>query len=43
MSIENEVPVHTVNESLLEEANHDLSQNVFIALEFMMEEQTNEQ
>ena len=43
LSVENEVPVHTVNESLLEEANHDLSLNVFIALEFMLEEQTNEQ
>lgn len=43
LGIENEVPVRTVNESLLEEANHDLSQNVFITLEFMLEEQTNEQ
>lgn len=38
LSIENEVPVHKVKESLLNEATHDLSQNVFIALEFMLEE-----
>lgn len=43
LSIENDVPVHTVEESLLKETNHDLSLNVFIALEFMLEEQTNEQ
>lgn len=43
LSIENEVPVHTVEESHLKEANHDLSLNVFIALEFMLEEQKNEQ
>lgn len=43
LSIENEVPVHTVEESLLKEATHDLNLNVFVALEFMLEEQKNEQ
>lgn len=43
LSIENDVRIYTIQESLLEEATHDLSLNVFIALEFMLEEQTNEQ
>lgn len=38
LSIENDVPIHTVPEALLETATHDLSLEVFQALEFMMEE-----
>lgn len=38
LSIENDVPIHTVPEALLETATHDLSLEVFQALEFMLEE-----
>lgn len=38
LSIENDVPVHTVPEAILETATHDLSLEVFQALEFMLEE-----
>lgn len=38
LSIENDVPVHTVPEAILETATHDLSLEVFQTLEFMLEE-----
>lgn len=38
LSIENEVPIHTVPEAILETATNDLSLEVFQALEFMLEE-----
>lgn len=38
LSIENDVPIHTVPEDILETATHDLSLEVFQALEFMLEE-----
>ncbi|WP_392889137.1 hypothetical protein [Eubacterium limosum] len=37
LSIENDVPIHTVAEAILETATHDLSLEVFQALEFMLE------
>lgn len=39
LSIENDVPIHTVPETILETATHDLSLEVFQALEFMLEEE----
>lgn len=39
LSIESEVPLHTVPEVILETATHDLSLEVFQALEFMLEEE----
>lgn len=38
LSIENDVPIHSVPEAILETATHDLSLEVFQALEFMLEE-----
>jgi hypothetical protein len=39
LSIESEIPVHCVPETILETATHDLSLEVFQALEFMLEEE----
>ena len=39
LSIESDVPIHTVPEAILETATHDLSLEVFQALEFMLEEE----
>lgn len=39
LSIESDVPIHTVPETILETATHDLSLEVFQALEFMLEEE----
>ncbi|MBS4857169.1 hypothetical protein [Eubacterium callanderi] len=38
LSIENDVSIHSVPETILETATHDLSLEVFQALEFMLEE-----